>query len=251
MPQFLGADRLLRPGGMLCVYGPFLQGAGGRRSLSSRVFDAALWLQSSEYGLRGLNELNEAAVRTRVESEAAAAGPTREQPLTTADWPRLLVAAWGWAGRGTRRARGLLRRRRACCTGEAERCHGLGLPKHLPTHRRSRHGSPARPSSPSTAKTCRTAQTRASSSSASPKTPRGPSRPVRLPIERNPDGRAATRKGNAAAVGNDQERTWLLLLFTLLVYSPPPRLWNSRSAQVAVSISLVPTYLPSLVPQRL
>mmetsp|Transcript_2463 Transcript_2463/g.4783 ORF Transcript_2463/g.4783 Transcript_2463/m.4783 type:complete len:245 (+) Transcript_2463:2-736(+) len=67
---FLGADRLLRPGGMLCIYGPFLQGAGLQRSLSSRVFNMALWLQSSEYGLRGLNELNEASMTTQLTCSA-------------------------------------------------------------------------------------------------------------------------------------------------------------------------------------
>ena len=49
---------------MLCIYGPFLQGAGKHVSISSRVFNAALWLQSSDYGLRALNELNDASVQT-------------------------------------------------------------------------------------------------------------------------------------------------------------------------------------------
>ena len=49
---------------MLCIYGPFLQGAGKHRSISSRVFNAALWLQSSDYGLRALNDLNDASVHT-------------------------------------------------------------------------------------------------------------------------------------------------------------------------------------------
>ena len=62
---------------MLCIYGPFLLGKEGRqRSLSSRVFDAALWLQSSEYGLRELNELNVASVQSCVESM-----PLMGQPL--------------------------------------------------------------------------------------------------------------------------------------------------------------------------
>ncbi len=49
---------------MLCIYGPFLQGAGKHVSISSRVFNAALWLQSSDYALRALNELNDASVQT-------------------------------------------------------------------------------------------------------------------------------------------------------------------------------------------
>ena len=62
---FLGADRLLRTGGKLCVYGPFLR-PGEPRSLQSRLFDATLWLKNSQYGLRSTQELHDASLDTHL-----------------------------------------------------------------------------------------------------------------------------------------------------------------------------------------
>jgi SAM-dependent methyltransferase len=60
---FLGSDRLLRTGGKLCVYGPFLR-PGKPRSFGSRLFDAALWLKNPGYGIRSTQELLDASLDT-------------------------------------------------------------------------------------------------------------------------------------------------------------------------------------------
>ena len=55
-----GASRILPPGGLLCLYGPY-RVAGKHTSASNREFDAQLRAMNSEWGVRDLNALaNEA-----------------------------------------------------------------------------------------------------------------------------------------------------------------------------------------------
>lgn len=55
-----GASRLLPPGGLLCLYGPY-RVAGQHTSVSNREFDAQLRAMNSEWGVRDLDALaNEA-----------------------------------------------------------------------------------------------------------------------------------------------------------------------------------------------
>jgi SAM-dependent methyltransferase len=49
-----GASRILPPGGLLCLYGPFSV-AGKHTSASNRAFDAQLRGMNSEWGVRDLN----------------------------------------------------------------------------------------------------------------------------------------------------------------------------------------------------
>ena len=66
---FAGAGRLLRPGGMLCLYGPFRR-PGVERSLASRLFGAALWLKDAEYAVRDTVELHDAAEASQLRCTA-------------------------------------------------------------------------------------------------------------------------------------------------------------------------------------
>ena len=51
-----GASRILPPGGLLCLYGPYRVG-GKHMSASNRAFDAQLRAMNSEWGVRDLDAL--------------------------------------------------------------------------------------------------------------------------------------------------------------------------------------------------
>ena len=57
---FVGASRVLRPGGILHVYGPFKR-HGAFTSQSNAAFDASLRARNPDWGLRDLEEVREVA----------------------------------------------------------------------------------------------------------------------------------------------------------------------------------------------
>jgi len=60
-----GAGRLLRPGGRLCIYGPFLGPDGGFTTESNKDFDANLRSRDTRWGYRDVRD---------IEAEAKKAG---------------------------------------------------------------------------------------------------------------------------------------------------------------------------------
>jgi SAM-dependent methyltransferase len=59
---FRGAGRVLPPGGVLYLYGPF-QEHGRHTAPSNEVFDASLRARNPEWGVRDLDEVSELALR--------------------------------------------------------------------------------------------------------------------------------------------------------------------------------------------
>ncbi len=60
--MFAGIGRVLRPGGLACVYGPFNEG-GRFTSASNAQFDAALKAQAPHMGIRDVDAVNALAAR--------------------------------------------------------------------------------------------------------------------------------------------------------------------------------------------
>lgn len=60
--MFAGIGRVLRPGGLVCVYGPFNEG-GRFTSVSNAQFDAALKAQAPHMGIRDVDAVNALAAR--------------------------------------------------------------------------------------------------------------------------------------------------------------------------------------------
>src|SRR5262245_7844517 len=63
-----GASCLLRTGGVLCLYGPFLV-AGEHTSASNRAFDAQLQAVNSEWGVRDLDAVSSEARNFKLDLE--------------------------------------------------------------------------------------------------------------------------------------------------------------------------------------
>jgi SAM-dependent methyltransferase len=63
-----GASRILPPGGLLCLYGPY-RVAGKHTSASNRAFDAQLRAINSEWGVRDLDAVSNKARAFNVELE--------------------------------------------------------------------------------------------------------------------------------------------------------------------------------------
>src|SRR5262245_28244441 len=63
-----GAGGILRPGGLLCLYGPYCV-AGKHTSASNRAFDAQLRAMNSEWGVRDLDEVSSEARAFNLELE--------------------------------------------------------------------------------------------------------------------------------------------------------------------------------------
>ena len=57
---FAGAGRLLRPGGLLCLYGPFMQ-HGVHNAPSNAAFDESLKSRNPDWGLRDIDDLERVA----------------------------------------------------------------------------------------------------------------------------------------------------------------------------------------------
>ncbi|KIF80521.1 DUF938 domain-containing protein [Noviherbaspirillum autotrophicum] len=60
--MFVGIGRVLRPGGLVCIYGPFNEG-GRFTSISNAQFDAALKAQAPHMGIRDFDAVNALAAR--------------------------------------------------------------------------------------------------------------------------------------------------------------------------------------------
>ena len=57
-----GAERVLPPGGLLCLYGPYM--IGGRHTApSNEAFDRQLRVQNPEWGIRDLRDVTALAER--------------------------------------------------------------------------------------------------------------------------------------------------------------------------------------------
>ena len=65
---FRGASRILSPGGLLCLYGPY-RVAGKHTSASNRAFDAQLRAMNSEWGVRNLDAVSHEAQSSNIELE--------------------------------------------------------------------------------------------------------------------------------------------------------------------------------------
>jgi len=65
---FAGAARLLRPGGLLCIYGPFNYG-GAYTSDGNRRFDATLRANDPQSGIRDVEALHELARSVRLQPQ--------------------------------------------------------------------------------------------------------------------------------------------------------------------------------------
>ena len=63
---FRGASRILPPGGLLCLYGPY-RVAGKHTSPSNRAFDAQLRAMNSEWGVRDLDAVSHEALSFNIE----------------------------------------------------------------------------------------------------------------------------------------------------------------------------------------
>jgi len=63
---FRGASRILSPGGLLCLYGPY-RVAGKHTSASNRAFDAQLRAMNSEWGVRDLDAVSHEAQSFNIE----------------------------------------------------------------------------------------------------------------------------------------------------------------------------------------
>jgi len=61
-----GASRILPPGGLLCLYGPY-RVAGKHTSASNRAFDAQLRAMNSEWGVRDLDAVSHEAQSFNIE----------------------------------------------------------------------------------------------------------------------------------------------------------------------------------------
>jgi SAM-dependent methyltransferase len=77
---FAGAGRLLRPGGLLLIYGPFLVD-GEPTAPSNLAFDADLKRRDPEWGLRRLADLDAAAAAAGIALEQRIALPANNQLL--------------------------------------------------------------------------------------------------------------------------------------------------------------------------
>ncbi len=76
-----GAARLLRPGGRLFVYGPFMRD-GVHTAPSNASFDASLRAKNREWGVRDIAELSALAVRHGLSAIQATAMPANNFVLT-------------------------------------------------------------------------------------------------------------------------------------------------------------------------
>jgi len=63
---FRGSSRILSPGGLLCLYGPY-RVAGKHTSASNRAFDAQLRAMNSEWGVRNLDAVSHEAQSFNIE----------------------------------------------------------------------------------------------------------------------------------------------------------------------------------------
>jgi cyclopropane fatty-acyl-phospholipid synthase-like methyltransferase len=75
-----GAGRLLRPGGLLALYGPF-RFNGDYTSQSNKSFDIMLAQQNREWGLRDLNNIAAAAAPHGLELKEIVAMPSNNHTL--------------------------------------------------------------------------------------------------------------------------------------------------------------------------
>ncbi len=89
MALFRGAGRVLEPGGLLCVYGPFRY-AGQYTSASNAEFDRWLGLRDPHSGIRDFEALDLLATQQGLTLEHDWAMPANNQLLV---WRRLPVSA--------------------------------------------------------------------------------------------------------------------------------------------------------------
>jgi len=78
---FSGAARLLRPGGRLFIYGPFMRD-GGHTAPSNASFDESLRAKNPEWGVRDLTELSALAVSHGLSAIEATPMPANNFVLT-------------------------------------------------------------------------------------------------------------------------------------------------------------------------
>jgi cyclopropane fatty-acyl-phospholipid synthase-like methyltransferase len=79
--MFAGIGRLLPPGGLLCIYGPFNLEEGQFSSLSNAQFDAILRAQAAHMGIRDFAAVNALAAAQGLELQANYQMPANNQLL--------------------------------------------------------------------------------------------------------------------------------------------------------------------------
>lgn len=77
---FAGAAKILPPGGLVYLYGPFRE-AGIQTAESNEAFDVSLKARNAEWGLRSVEQMNELARRTGFELDARVAMPANNISL--------------------------------------------------------------------------------------------------------------------------------------------------------------------------
>ena len=84
--MFAGIGHILRPGGLVCIYGPFNQD-GQFTSVSNAQFDAALKSQAAHMGLRDVKDIHRLAAQQGLTLQADHAMPANNRLLV---WRREL-----------------------------------------------------------------------------------------------------------------------------------------------------------------
>lgn len=77
---FAGAGRLLRGGGLLCLYGPFMHN-GSYNAPSNADFDQSLKARNPAWGLRDIADLERIALGTGLSLDEAVAMPANNTML--------------------------------------------------------------------------------------------------------------------------------------------------------------------------
>jgi hypothetical protein len=76
--MFAGIGRILRPGGVLCIYGPFNYG-GKFTSASNAQFDASLKAQAPHMGIRDFEAMDRLAAEQGLRLQADHAMPANNR----------------------------------------------------------------------------------------------------------------------------------------------------------------------------